>query len=59
LATASGDGTLKLWDFSKGVASLTLSDHTQAVWSCAFHDQGDFLASSSMDQTAKLWDIHT
>ncbi len=57
LATASGDGTVKLWDFSKSTATLTLSDHTQGVWGCAFHDTGDFLASCSMDHTAKLWDL--
>ena len=57
LATASGDCTVKLWDFAKGTATLTLTDHTQGVWGCAFHDTGDFLASCSMDHTAKLWDI--
>ncbi|KAI8839268.1 WD40-repeat-containing domain protein [Chytridium lagenaria] len=47
LATASGDGTVKIWILGKG------------VWGCAFHDTGDFLASCSMDHTAKLWDITT
>lgn len=59
LATASGDSTVKIWDFAKGQATMTLSDHTQGVWSCAFHDLGDFLATSSLDHTTKLWDIHT
>jgi len=36
-----------------------LSDHTQAVWGCAYHDLGDFIVSGSMDHTAKLWDIQT
>lgn len=56
LATSSGDGTLKIWDFTKGMATLTLSDHVQPVWSCAFSEEGDILASSSMDNTCKLWD---
>ncbi|KAG5456975.1 MAG: WD40-repeat-containing domain protein, partial [Olpidium bornovanus] len=59
LATASGDGTVKVWDFSKGVCTITLSDHTLAVWSCAFHDQGEFLVSGSMDHTSKIWDLNT
>ena len=29
LATTSGDGSVKLWDFSRACCSLTLSDHTQ------------------------------
>ena len=57
MATASGDGTVKLWDFSKGVATASLTDHTQAVWSCAFHDLGSYLISGSMDHTVKLWDL--
>lgn len=59
LATSSGDTTVKLWDFSRGQSSLTLQDHTQCVWACAFHDQGEHLVSCSMDQTSKLWDIRT
>ena len=29
LATTSGDGSVKLWDFSRACCSLTLSDHQQ------------------------------
>jgi len=28
------------------------------VWSVDFHDTGDFVASGSMDHTAKLFDIN-
>jgi WD40 repeat protein len=28
------------------------------VWSCAFHDTGDFVASGSLDHTTKLFDLH-
>jgi WD40 repeat protein len=56
-ATAGGDGIIKLWDIAKGQSTLTLSDHAQVVWSVAFHDQGDFLASGSMDHSIKLWDL--
>lgn len=31
----------------------------QAVWSVAFHDLGDFVATASMDHTARLFDVHT
>ena len=59
LATAGGDGLIKLWSLTSAQCSATLHDHTQPVWSVAWHHAGDFLASASMDQTAKLWDAHT
>lgn len=58
LVTSSGDCTLKIWDLKQGVCSMTLTDHNQAVWSCAFHDLGDYVISASMDKTCKLFDIH-
>lgn len=57
--TGSGDSTVKVWSFATASCSVTLRDHTQAVWSVAFHDEGDFVASASMDHTSKLWDIVT
>ena len=29
LATASGDGTIKVWDFATATCKATFSDHTQ------------------------------
>lgn len=40
LATASADGTVKIWDFVDASCRVTLSDHSQVVWGCAFHSQG-------------------
>lgn len=58
LATSSGDGTVKIWDFSKAECVLTFTDHTHAVWGCSWHSCGDFLASCSMDNTCKVWDVN-
>jgi WD40 repeat protein len=58
LATASGDNTIKVWNFNKESSTTTLREHTKPVWSVSFHYTGDFLASCSMDHTAKLWDIN-
>ena len=58
LATSSGDGTVKIWDFSKAECVLTFADHTHAVWGCSWHSCGDFLASCSMDSTSKVWDVN-
>jgi WD40 repeat protein len=38
---------------------VTFTEHTQAVWNAAFNDTGDFLASCSLDHSARLWDLHS
>ncbi|MGD1928883.1 MAG: WD40 repeat domain-containing protein [Leptolyngbyaceae cyanobacterium] len=37
----------------------TFSGHLSGVWAIAFAPQGDYLVSSSIDQTVRLWDIST
>ena len=59
LASASGDSSVKLWSFEQQQCVATYTDHTQAVWGVAFHDLGDFVASCSLDHSARLWDITT
>jgi len=59
LASASGDSSVKLWSFEQQRCVATYTDHTQAVWGVAFHDLGDFVASCSLDHSARLWDITT
>jgi WD40 repeat protein len=59
LATASGDGTIRLWNYNDGKSLRVFNDHLQAVWSCAFHDSGDYIVSGSMDQTSKVFDLRT
>lgn len=59
LSTASGDGTVKLWDFASASCAHTFTEHGQPVWKVAFHDTGDFLLSCSMDHTIKMWDLNT
>ena len=58
MATASGDSTVKIWDFAKAECILTFTDHIHAVWGCSWHSCGDFLATSSMDCTGKIWDVN-
>jgi WD40 repeat protein len=54
----SGDSTIKVWDFERQSCVQTFTDHTQAVWEVRFHDQGDYLASCSLDHSVRLWDIN-
>jgi hypothetical protein len=59
LASASEDGTVKLWDARTGQEFRTLRGHTGWVWSVAFAADSQVLASGSFDCTVKLWDART
>ena len=59
LASASYDGTLKLWDVTSGKERITLHGHRGCVGSVAFNPDGKTLASASEDKTVKLWDVAT
>ena len=56
LASASGDGTVKLWDGATRENIATLEGHTSWVNSVVFSPDGTTLASASGDGTVKLWD---
>lgn len=36
---------------------MTYTEHGQPVWKVDYHHEGNFLLSSSMDHTVKLWDM--
>ena len=56
LASASYDGTVKLWDAGSGALQQTLKGHSHYVSIVAFSPDGRTLASASYDCTVKLWD---
>jgi WD40 repeat protein len=58
LATASKDGTAKVWDAQTGQEVLTLI-HTGPVLSVCFSPDGRRLASASNDGTGKVCDAQT
>ncbi|MDA1276900.1 MAG: hypothetical protein O2960_23025 [Verrucomicrobia bacterium] len=68
LATASHDGTVKLWDchfqahgftLVRTTNKITVLNHEEAVASLAFSPDGKTLATRCNDQKVRLWDIAT
>ncbi|BAZ27006.1 WD-40 repeat-containing protein [Kalymmatonema gypsitolerans NIES-4073] len=56
VASASGDGTVKLWTLD-GKLFRTLVGHSAAVWRAAFSQDSKMVASGSGDKTVKLWTL--
>jgi len=57
--SASGDGTLKVWNLHTGEELRTLHGHTNAVMTVAISPDGKLAVSGSWDETVKIWDLHT
>ncbi len=57
LASASWDGTIKLWDVGSGRELRILRGRSVSVISVALSSDGRVLASASDDNTIKLWDM--
>jgi WD40 repeat protein len=57
LASASKDGTVRLWDTITGKLRRTLEGHEEWATSVAFSPDGTRLASGSHDGTVRLWDV--
>ena len=56
LASASADGTVKLWDVVTGQETLTLKGHSSFVMRLAFSRDGQRLVSAGADGTVNVWD---
>jgi WD40 repeat protein len=55
LATAGGDGAIKVWDPSDGTEVLTLAGHTGNIWSVAWSPDGASLTSAGADHRVRIW----
>jgi WD40 repeat protein/DNA-binding SARP family transcriptional activator len=58
LATASDDGTIKVWDPNTGLEQISLSNDT-ALYSLEFSPDGRFIAAGTQDSRVKVWDVES
>jgi WD40 repeat protein/transcriptional regulator with XRE-family HTH domain len=59
IATASSDGTAKIWDAATGKELLSLKASTGSLWRAAFSPNGKLLATAGEDNTAHIWDARS
>lgn len=57
LATASFDGSIRLWNIQDGSCWRFFDQHRDSVYSVAFSPSGDFLASGSLAGQMYIWNI--
>ncbi|MEH2242153.1 nSTAND1 domain-containing NTPase, partial [Nostoc sp.] len=56
IATASGDGTARLWNL-QGQLLQEFKGHKGPVWGVSFSPDGKTIATASGDDTARLWNL--
>ncbi|KAF2876840.1 WD40-repeat-containing domain protein [Massariosphaeria phaeospora] len=59
VASAAGDGLVKIWDSSSGEAMTTLDNHTDRVWALAAHPTAGALISGGGDSVITFWEDTT
>ncbi|KAF2645458.1 WD40 repeat-like protein [Massarina eburnea CBS 473.64] len=55
VASAAGDGLVKIWDSGSGEAMSTLDNHTDRVWALTSHPTTGTLISGGADSVISFW----
>ena len=56
LASGDSNGSVFVWDMAKHLIASSLLGHTQYIGGCQFVPRSHLLATSSWDDTLRLWD---
>jgi U3 small nucleolar RNA-associated protein 13 len=59
LASAAGDGLVKIWTVKSGECDTTLDNHTDRVWSLALNEDENILVSGGGDSVITFWEDTT
>ncbi|KAH8598220.1 small nucleolar ribonucleoprotein-like protein complex subunit [Bisporella sp. PMI_857] len=55
IASAGGDGLVKVWDATNGELETTLDNHEDRVWALTLHPITNTIVSGSGDSTVTFW----
>jgi U3 small nucleolar RNA-associated protein 13 len=55
VASAGGDGLVKVWDANTGDEACTLDNHEDRVWALTVHPVTNMIVSGSGDSTVTFW----
>lgn len=55
VASAGGDGLVKIWDATSGEVAATLDNHSDRVWALAVHPRSNTLVSGGGDGVITFW----
>eukprot|EP01134_Creolimax_fragrantissima_P003001 CFRG3001T1 len=57
VGTGSKDSMIHIWDITEGKSVAEFTGHTDAVTDLTFSENGYYMASTSNDNTVRLWDL--
>ena len=57
LASAGGDGTVRLWSLADGLLLSVLPGHEKGATCVAFEPNGSSLATGGLDGVLRLWGV--